>query len=211
MRGRFTGLLNRISISHLRDSMISNCGRSHTDNSQNLMCQRRKNESPLWISKQGTAEAYFSAYVLEYAKFNAEITRDTTLVRTYVEECRTRAPRLERRYSFEWLAREPIWFPFIHHNELGKWDEELNFFKSEATLTLKRSIGIIKSIVGPERGTISIDGLDAFFVPGAKLGQTVKEGEFLKGRDEGAIVDCHLGFSFDGLRAWNVRRHGALV
>jgi hypothetical protein len=58
--------------------------------------------------------------------------------------------------------------------------------------------GAIASISGPEAGLIELrGGVKAFFVPG-------KSGH-LRGRDENRAVECFLGFSYDGPRAWEVR------
>lgn len=71
-----------------------------------------------------------------------------------------------------------------------------DFWESVDALTRLR--GRIAAIDGPQKGRIELNGgVGAFFVP-AKSG-------FHFGRDENRLVDCYLGFSYDGPRAWDVR------
>ncbi|MHC5862085.1 hypothetical protein, partial [Nostoc sp.] len=65
------------------------------------------------------------------------------------------------------------------------------------TNVLKRVNGVISSIEGPAKGYIEVEGtgLKAFFVPGK---------DYQKGSFESKNVTCYLGFSYSGLRAWEV-------
>jgi hypothetical protein len=57
--------------------------------------------------------------------------------------------------------------------------------------------GIIDSITSEAAGYIVLKGgLKAFFVPGRL---------YFKGKDENRKVECFIGFSYSGLRAWGVK------
>ena len=103
-----------------------------------------------------------------------------------------------RHFSSEWLGRGEGLRRIVPYRLLGDWEEE---FEKGRTLTLIR--GQVASIRGPEQGWIELDcGLRAFFVPGrAYQGDT-----FVADRDENKRVEFYLAFSYDGLRAWSVRR-----
>ena len=61
--------------------------------------------------------------------------------------------------------------------------------------------GVVVRIQGPEAGEIEIEGgLRAFYVPGRV--------DHHKGEAENRRVQFFLGFSYDGLRAWEVRDVG---
>lgn len=63
---------------------------------------------------------------------------------------------------------------------------------------LQRVPGRVAIIDAPQRGTIELPGaVNAFFVP-AIAG-------LARGRDENSRVTCNVGFSYDGVRAWEVR------
>jgi len=114
-----------------------------------------------------------------------------------LDECRRRARlRPNRTGSFEWIGQGQGLRRLVHYTELGEWSDEHDFWEGSARLSRMR--GTIKSISGPEAGLIDVSGgVRAFFVPG-KSGHS-------RGRDENRTVDCFLGFSYDGPRAWEVR------
>jgi tetratricopeptide (TPR) repeat protein len=114
-----------------------------------------------------------------------------------LDECRRRARlRPNRTGSFEWIGPGQGLRQLVHYTELGDWSDEQDFWEGSARLC--RIKGTIISISGPEAGLIEVrGGVRAFFVPG-KSGHS-------RGRDENRAVDCFLGFSYDGPRAWEVR------
>ncbi|MDE3206050.1 MAG: hypothetical protein KGQ66_17730, partial [Acidobacteriota bacterium] len=75
-----------------------------------------------------------------------------------------------------------------------------DFYKTDGLL--QRMTGVIARIDSARSGRIRIgDGrILAFFVPGTR---------FLRSRDVNALVHFYLGFSYDGLRAWNTSPAGA--
>ncbi|MCX5646163.1 MAG: ATP-binding protein [Phycisphaerae bacterium] len=111
-----------------------------------------------------------------------------------LEDCRNLSRvRRNRHRSFEWLGQGDGVQQLTHESELGEW--ELGFWKNTTRLT--RLEGRIASIDAPQRGTIELrNGQEAFFVP-------VVAG-FHQARDENCSVEFFLGFSYDGLRAWQV-------
>ena len=117
----------------------------------------------------------------------------------YIELCKSRAPALISKVSFEWFGSEILNrpCPLLHHNELGPWSRERNFFDKDADPLLRVLTGRIDDIRSAQFGTIDLHGVPAFFPPGA---------QFHRGTDLNKVVSCNIGFSYEGLRAWNVRR-----
>jgi hypothetical protein len=151
-----------------------------------------------WKSNAGTLDATYYLYVLHalLAFQGSSLNRDDA--EAFMGECRQMARRRRnRRKSFEWLGCGKGVSALVHQTELGEWTEGVDFWSS--TERLKRVPGIIKRIDGPQAGVIEVQGgMDSFFVP---------RGDFLKGRSENEMVNFYLGFSYDGLRAWDVRLH----
>ena len=103
-----------------------------------------------------------------------------------------------RHFSSEWLGRGNGLRRIVPHHLLGKWEDE---FEDGRNLTLVK--GRIALIRGPAQGWIELEsGLRAFFVPG----RGYQGDNFLKARDENEPVEFYPAFSYDGLRAWSVRR-----
>ncbi len=145
---------------------------------------------------QGWRPNYYS-YVLQFLLWFSGRTDETA----DLLDSREASARLvvgRSKNSLLWLAPGPESCPLIGADELGEWDRSKNFWANYDSL--RRINGVIdESIVGPQAGTIVIDGvLRAFFVPSV--------GGFSRGVDEGADVNFLLGFSVEGLRAWDVRR-----
>lgn len=101
--------------------------------------------------------------------------------------------RRNRKISFEWYGGDEGVQSLVSSTELGQW---INTFWSD-TSKLKRVEGRVTMIQGPEAGYITLEsGLVAFYVPG--------RAEHHKGESENRRVNFYLGFSYDGLRAWQV-------
>ena len=118
-----------------------------------------------------------------------------------INECRRLAGQLPRTTtSFEWLGNESGVAALVHFTSLRPWDPEKNFYSSISDLRTTR--GRIAQTQNPASGEIELpSGLRAFFVPSRGL----IDGGFIPGQDIGREVEFHLGFSYDGLRAWSVR------
>ena len=149
-----------------------------------------------WQANSGSIESTYYLYVL-----NAILAIEGSLLaadsaRQYLDECRSRARlRRNRTKSFEWLGPGGQLARLVHHSRLGDWDHSFDFWTNIKPLA--RVAGRISRIQGSQAGQIDLAGnLTAFFVP-AKSG-------FAHGRSENQAVEFHLGFSYDGLRAWGV-------
>lgn len=149
-----------------------------------------------WKVNTGVLDAAFYLYVIHTLNALRGSLQSAADARNALEECRALAQyRADRARSFEWVGRGEGIRALVHQSRLGNWGED--FWESPDLLV--RREGRIKSIGGPQRGRIELtEGIDAFFVPG-KAGLHV-------GRDENARVDFYLGFSYDGPRAWDVKR-----
>lgn len=151
-----------------------------------------------WRAEPGSVDAAFYAYVL-----NALMVMDGSRLAVqryeqYLSECRelTRFRR-NRDRSFEWLGSGTGIGQLVHQSRLGDWNREVDFWENIKPLT--RASGRVARINGPQAGLIELaGGLRAFFVP-AKSG-------LLRG-SENTPVSAFVGFSYDGLRAWDVARH----
>ncbi|QKK08058.1 MAG: hypothetical protein HND58_07640 [Planctomycetota bacterium] len=104
--------------------------------------------------------------------------------------------RKRRTWSYEWLGRGRGIQQLVHQFELGEWDATEEFYPNRSRL--HRIVGHVDSIDGPQRGIIELEsGQKAFFVPARTT--------LVQDRDMNTKIDCYLGFSYDGLRAWDVR------
>lgn len=148
-----------------------------------------------WKTKCGTLEATYYLYVLWAIQTLQNFALAREEANRYLEECRqlTRYRR-NRTISFEWLSNRSGVKMLIHHLALGRWSPDKDFW--ETTDYLKRERGYIRRIIGQQSGEIEVKGLRAFFVPGRS--HTI-------GRSENQLVDFYLGFSYEGLRAWDVK------
>ena len=114
-----------------------------------------------------------------------------------LEECkRLSQNRQKRTKSYEWWGSGGGIDRLVHHSLLGEWDREKEFW--ERNSPLERVPGVIVDAGSPQKGTIEVPGgIKAFFVPA--------RGDFHAGKSENQRVTLYLGFSYEGLRAWEVR------
>jgi len=151
-----------------------------------------------WKANTNTLDAAFYLYVLH----TLVALEGSTLARgdadRALEDCRNLSRFRRNRYrSFEWLGKGTGLQQLVHQSELGEW--ESGFWQNTARLV--RVKGRVASIDAPQKGFIeTTSAQEAFFVPiVAGLHQ---------GRDENRSVEFFLGFSYDGLRAWQVTAQG---
>jgi hypothetical protein len=113
----------------------------------------------------------------------------------FLEECKTLARfRRNRTKSLEWLGPGTGVNRLVHQSRLGEWEKDKEFWENPSLL--ERVTGRISKIGEPQSGQIEIHGLSAFFVPA--------KGNYFRSHDENKAVSFFLGFSYDGLRAWEV-------
>jgi tetratricopeptide (TPR) repeat protein len=151
-----------------------------------------------WHLASDDIDAKYYLYILNFIAARENFPRSAQKAQQYIELCRRQAPVLQSKKSFEWWAarelRRPC--PLVHHSELGRWSKERDFFVNGVD-KLGLIEGRIDQIDSPRSGILDISGMPAFFAP---------RSQFYRGRDLNASVTCYLGFSYEGLRAWNVRR-----
>jgi len=156
-----------------------------------------------WKANSGRLDSVYYLYLLyvlsalqgsAQAKDNAE---------RYMEECRQMARfRRNRTNSFEWLGSGSGMNSLVHHSELGQWKTDIEFW--ERTDRLVRVQGRVNKVDAPQQGYIEIKGgLLVFYVPARS--------NHSRSRSENQPVDFYLGFSYDGLRAWEVRDLGKAI
>jgi len=157
-----------------------------------------------WKTSSGALEPAYYLYVLYALKTipitgvaGSSLARDQA--RRALEDCRALARnRRNRTKSFEWLGPGEGLRRLVHQERLGEWNRDADFWTDSSPLA--RIGGVISRIRGGEAGEIEIEGgLTAFFVPG-RSGHA-------RGRSENWPVTFFLGFSYEGLRAWDVQDH----
>lgn len=144
-----------------------------------------------WERLRNSIQATYYLYILHYFSYEQGVLTSQRKAKDYIEKCKRNIPiSTTSKKSFEWVsANAKSTLPLINSNELGKWS---GFF--EYNNKLKRVKGMILSVENHVKGTIRINGFDAFFVP---------KNEFSTD-DVNTEVTFYLGFSFEGLRAWKV-------
>lgn len=147
-----------------------------------------------WRARTDSLESSFYLYIFYalQAIDGSSLARDSAI--RFLDECRAKARfRRNRTKSFEWWGKESGVGKLVHHSQLGEWNTDSDFW--ENTAPLARLPGRIAIIEGPQAGQIEVaGGLKAFFVPA--------KGDYSRGRSENRAVTFFLGFSYDGLRAW---------
>jgi len=148
-----------------------------------------------WAALSDNIDAYYYLYVLNYIHLTRGAHASLEEVRKNIELCRRKAPLLVSKRSFEWWASESLnrSCHLVHHSELSGWDRGAEFWSNREKLGYVE--GIIDDIRSPQAGHILLHGLRVFFVPARLQSST----------DVNAKVKFHLGFSYEGLRAWNVQ------
>ena len=165
---------------------------SHTPPSLDAVIER----VGYWKTNTGSLEAAYYLYVLHTLRALAGSSQAAADAEQALEDSRTLARyRRDRMRSFEWIGPGDGVRALVHQSRLGSWMGDF----WESTNSLRRLEGRISAIGGPQKGFVELrGGVKGFFVP-AKSG-------FHAGRDENALVNCYLGFSYEGPRAWDLQR-----
>lgn len=150
-----------------------------------------------WRTNSESVDAAYYFYVLHAVEALAGSPLSRQALDDAIAECRRRArARRNRNHSFEWLGPGTGVAQLIHHNELGPWDDEADFWTG--TEVLHRVRGRVAKISGPEAGFIELaHGVQAFFVP--------SRANIAGGRDQNQLVELLVGFTYDGPRGYQVR------
>lgn len=148
-----------------------------------------------WHSTNSDISATYYLYVLYtlHALAGSRVYREKAL--EYLEKTRKLSQyRRDRTRSIEWVGHGEGIKRLIHQSSLGQWSHDKRFWSNPTKL--EKMEGVVSWIKGPEGGHIEICGMKAFFVP--------EKAGLIKGRSENTPVKFYLGFSYDGLRAWDV-------
>lgn len=164
----------------------------------------------MWALNGEAVDAHYYLFALYFIKWHQGLSTDISLARQNLEK--TRRASGGRNWSHEWMSKQEKYAcGLVHHNDLGTWGNKTDghpFFNNLEPLLRVR--GVITKIKDAKSGEISIyqstapsqevrntGRMDAFFIPGI---------DFISGRDENTYVSAYIGFSYEGLRAWIVRR-----
>ncbi|RKN43021.1 hypothetical protein [Streptomyces hoynatensis] len=147
-----------------------------------------------FASEKNSLDANYYLYILHFLIWLRGDARDQERIRYYLEECKRLGRQHRRQWSFEWLGKESRPHPLVHFSELGRQRFGPTSFWSHPQ-PLARVRGVIEEIHGPQSGRLRITNgrLPAFFTPRNRFRET---------RDVNAAVEFYLGFSYEGLRAW---------
>jgi len=150
-----------------------------------------------WKANTNALEATFYLYVLYALKAldGLSIERDSA-DRFMNDSIKLSRTRRNRRNSFEWLGEGNDIGRLVHQSTLGNWNQERRFWSNSSAL--KRVEGRIINVRGPQAGEIEISGLSCFFVPNYNPEKPISKD------DINQRVNFYLGFSYSGIRAWDV-------
>jgi hypothetical protein len=150
-----------------------------------------------WRANANTLESIFYSYVFYALQAIEGSTVAVDPALRFIDEARNRTRfHRHRTKSLEWIGAGTGIRQLVHHSQLGAWSKAKEFWENSSLL--KRVVGRISRIDAPQAGEIELaGGLHAFFVPA--------RGNYARGRSENLAVSFFLGFSYEGLRAWEVR------
>ena len=149
-----------------------------------------------WKTNTSSLDAAYYLYVLHMLSAMEGSRQSAADAEQALEECRGLSRyRRDRTKSFEWIGPGKGIASLVHQSRLGEWKGDF----WEHTDALRRMTGRIVSIEAPQKGHIEIEGgLLAFFVPA--------KSDIHLNKDENSLVQFFVGFSYEGLRAWDVQK-----
>ncbi|MFF0561133.1 helix-turn-helix domain-containing protein [Streptomyces sp. NPDC004266] len=150
----------------------------------------------MWRAANPSLEVAYYLYIVNMLKYlETDSGQAKTEAARYVQQCSQRtlySP--DRHKSFEWMGPGKGLRRLVHQSRLGEWDAAQNFFMNSQALS--RVEARVTKYIGPQSGELSIGGVTAFYVPARADHQF---------RSLHQKVTCYVGFSYEGLRAWEVR------
>jgi len=151
-----------------------------------------------WKANTSSLDATYYLYVLYTLRALDGLSIERDQAERYMDECRQMARyRRNRLKSFEWYGKDKAVKRLVHQSVLGEWQQDTDFWENQHLLL--RLEGIVTKVSGPEAGYIEVTGLPAFFVPGYRKDRPITSNEVNR------RVMFYLGFSYSGLRAWDVQ------
>jgi len=147
-----------------------------------------------FASEHNSLDANYYLYILHFLIWRRGDARDEERIRYYLEECKRLSRQHRRQWSFEWLGNTKRPHPLVHFSEMGRQRHGASRFWSHPH-ELVRVSGVIEEIKSPQSGRLRITGgqLSAFFTPRNRFRQTSGVNK---------SIEFYLGFSYEGLRAW---------
>ncbi|MET9117321.1 hypothetical protein ABZX38_24435 [Streptomyces longwoodensis] len=147
-----------------------------------------------FAAERNSLDANYYLYILHFLIWYRGDAQDEDRIRYYLEESTRLSRQHRRQWSFEWLGVGSRPHPLVHFSEMGRQRTGPTGFWSRPQ-ELVRVSGIITEIKSPQSGRLRIrqGRLPAFFTPRNQFRQT---------RDVEKPVEFYLGFSYEGLRAW---------
>lgn len=151
-----------------------------------------------WKLNTNSLDSTYYLYVLYTLRALEGLTLERAQAERFIDECRQMSKNRRNRFkSFEWFGNQDGIKQLIHHSMLGEWQVERDFWENENFL--KRMEGVVARVDGPEAGYLEVGGLQAFFVPGYHKETPITS------NDKNKRVSFYLGFSYSGLRAWDIQ------
>ena len=151
-----------------------------------------------WKANSGALDATYYLYVLYWLQAMDGLPYERDLADRFMRESAQQSQnRRNRLRSFEWIGKGRGIGRLVHQSALGNWNRDINFWSNANSLT--RVQGVVSEVRGPERGTLQIDGMSCFFVPGARREDPISKDSVNR------RVDFYVGFSYSGVRAWDVK------
>lgn len=151
-----------------------------------------------WKANTSALDATYYLYVLYWLQAIEGLTYERDLAERFMQESAQQSQnRRNRLRSFEWLGNGRGINRLVHQSTLGNWNRDINFWSNANTLS--RVEGVVTEVRGPERGTLQINGMSCFFIPGAKRDDPISKDSVNR------RVDFYIGFSYSGVRAWDVK------
>lgn len=153
---------------------------------------------------------YISYVIKSFDEPSTKIRENAEKIILQLSKKSMRADIYDPNFSYNLLGIGKGLKRLVFYKKLGSFNEE-NWGKNEQGQDLLyRANGSITNLAGPTKGEITLDinKLKVHFTPGhiRRLSDGSQSEPFLRGRDLNADVTLHIGFTYNGLRAFDVIR-----